>query len=273
MNELKEFSRLSLNQITTNRLSLPRAVDACLRHGIPAIGVWREKLAETGLPQSVKLVQDSGLKVSSLCRGGFFPAKTKAERRVRIEDNREAIRQAAALGAKVLVLVCGGLNDCSISDARKMIADGIAEILPDAEAAQVKLGIEPLHPMFAADRSIICSLAEANDLAEKFAPENVGVIVDVFHLWFDAAVYREIERAGRRIFGFHVSDWRVPLPDILLGRSMMGDGVIELRRLRGAVEKAGYESLIEVEIFNQSIWDADADEVLKLIKERFISRV
>jgi sugar phosphate isomerase/epimerase len=265
---MAELAKLSLNQITTNRLNLRETVKACLRHEIPAIAVWRDKIEEIGLKESAKLLRESGLKISSLCRGGFFPAPTKAERQANIADNKKAITAAAEIGTDVLVLVCGGLNGCTIDEARKMIADGLAEIVPFARENHIKLGIEPLHPMFAADRSIICSLNEANDLAEKF-DKTVGVIVDVFHLWFDARVDREIERAGPRIFGFHVSDWQVPLPDILLSRAMMGDGVIELKKLRKAVEATGYNRLIEVEIFNQAIWEAETDKTFNLIKERF----
>lgn len=265
---MRDSTRLSLNQITTNRLNLREAIEACLRHQIPAIGVWREKIAEVGIAESAKILKESGLYVSSLCRGGFFPAPTKQERDQKIADNLLAIEEAAAIGAKTLVLVCGGLNGCTTADARKMIESGIGEILPFAAKNNVKLGIEPLHPMFAADRSIICSLNEANDLAEKFGG-NVGVIVDAFHVWFDAGIYPEIERAGKRILGFHVSDWRVPLPDILLGRVMMGDGVIELRKLREAVEHAGFSGLIEVEIFNREIWNANIDSTLGLVVERF----
>jgi sugar phosphate isomerase/epimerase len=266
---MAELTRLSLNQITTNRLNLREAIEACQRHEIPAIGVWRNKIEEFGLKESAKILRESGLKVSSLCRGGFFSAPAREERQNLIADNLKAIDEATEIGTDVLVLVCGGLNSCSIADARKMIADGIAEIAPYAKQNNIKLGIEPLHPMFAADRSIICSLGEANNLAEKF-DETVGVIADVFHLWFDAKIYQEIERAGKNILGFHVSDWQVPLPDILLGRSMMGDGVIELEKLRSAVESAGYYGLIEVEIFNQQIWDTESDEILDLMKTRFL---
>jgi sugar phosphate isomerase/epimerase len=273
MNELMDFSRLSLNQITTQRLNLRKAAELCVRHGIPAIGVWRDKVCEIGLSKSVKTIRDAGVKVSSLCRGGFFPASSSEERFKKINDNLRAIDEASELGTNLLVLVCGGLNDCEIGDARKMIADGIAAISTHAAAAGIKLGIEPLHPMFAADRSVICTLREANNLAETFAPEVVGVIVDVFHVWWDANVYLEIERANKRILGFHVSDWSVPLPDILLSRSMMGDGVITLRRLRRAVENVGYSGPIEVEIFNQGIWDGNPDEVLNLIKDRYLTCV
>lgn len=267
-----DFNKLSLNQYTVKQLDLRAGVEACLRHEIPAIGVWRDKMEEIGFSQSVKLLRDSGLKISSLCRGGFFPAPTEQERKNKIADNKKAIDEAVEMGAEILVLVCGGVNGCSIADARKMISDGIAEILPHARANKIKLGIEPLHPMFAADRSIICSLNEANDLAESF-DETVGVIIDAFHVWFDAKIYEEIARAAKRILGFHVSDWKVPLPDILLSRSMMGDGVIELKKMREAVEKAGFNGFIEVEIFNKAIWESNPDEVLNLMKERYLSCV
>ena len=266
---MADLARLSLNQITTNNLDLREAADACARHNVPAIGLWRDKVAATGLHESAKIVHDAGLKVSSLCRGGFFPAESKEKRAANIVDNLRAIDEAAILNAPVLVLVCGGIVNHDAASSRSMIADGIGEITEHAKKCGVKLGIEPLNPMFAADRSIICSLEEANDLAEKFDAETVGVIVDVFHLWFDAHVLREIERAGKRIAGFHVSDWRVPLPDILLSRAMMGDGVIEFKKLRGAVEAAGYNDFIEVEIFNRAIWDADADATMARMCETF----
>ncbi len=184
-----------------------------------------------------------------------------------------AIREAAELDAEVLVLVCGGIANNDLQSSRQMTADGIAEIADYAKSANIKLGIEPLHPLFAADRSVIVTLKEANDLAEQFDAETIGVIVDVFHVWWDAEFNREIERAGERILGFHVSDWAVPLPDILLSRAMMGDGVIELRKLRAAIEKAGYVDLIEVEIFNRKIWDSDYDELLQQINRRFLQFV
>lgn len=267
---MADLKRLSLNQITTNRLNLRDVVEACQRHEIPAIGIWRDKLQDLGIKESAKLLRESGLQISSLCRGGFFPAPTREERLVKIEDNRLALREAAEIGTNTLVLVCGGLNNCSISDARQMIEDGIGELVEDAKKADIRLGIEPLHPMFAADRSVICSLGEANDLMEKF-DDTVGVIVDVFHLWFDARICNEIKRAGKSILGFHVSDWQVPLPDILLSRAMMGDGVIELKKLRSAAEAAGYDGFVEVEIFNQNIWDMDSNNLCNLMKERFIT--
>ncbi|HYE72805.1 MAG TPA: sugar phosphate isomerase/epimerase family protein [Blastocatellia bacterium] len=270
---LTDFSRLSLNQITTENWSLPEAVAGCVRHGIPYIAPWRHKVSATGLAECAKVIRESGLKLSSLCRGGMFPAAAAQERQERIDDNLRAIDEAVELGANVLVLVCGAAPDRDIDGARTMIAEGIAKIVSHARERGVKLGIEPLHPMFAADRSAITTLGEANKLAAQFAPDEVGVVVDVFHVWWDAQVYSEIERAKGRILGFHVSDWLVPLPDVLLGRGMMGDGVIELRRLRAAVEAAGYNGPIEVEIFNRKIWDTPGDKVLAQMKERYLECV
>ena len=260
------MKRLSLNQITTERLSLPAAIQACVRHGIPSIGVWRHKLAETGVERAAMLVRDAGLRVSSLCRGGMFPAASAAERQARIDDNLRAIDDARTLGTDVLVLVCGPAPDHDLAGARAMVAEGIGAITDHARAAGVRLGIEPLHPMFAADRSVITTLAEANALAERL---DVDVVIDVFHVWWDPELYAQIERARGRIVGFHLSDWLVPLPDVLMGRGMMGDGVIELERIREAVDAAGYAGPIEVEIFNRAIWDDDPDRVLATMCERF----
>jgi sugar phosphate isomerase/epimerase len=199
----------------------------------------------------------------------MFPAATAQERQERIDDNRRAIDEAAELGTGVLVLVCGGLPDRDIDAAREMVREGIAAVLPYARERGVRLGIEPLHPMFAADRSVIVTLGQANDLACSFPSDQVGVIIDVYHLWWDPDLYRQIERAGGRVLGFHINDWIVPTPDVLLGRGMMGDGVIELRRIRTAVDAVGYTGPIEVEIFNQQIWDTPGDTILAQIKERY----
>jgi sugar phosphate isomerase/epimerase len=204
-----------------------------------------------------------------LCRGGFFPAPTARERRERIEDNLRALDEAAELSASVLVLVAGPAPDRDLEAARSMVLDGIAEIAPHAAERGVRLAIEPLHPMFAGDRSVVVTLAQANTLAEHLASAAVGVAVDVYHVWWDPAVYAEIARASGRILGCHVSDWLVPPPHHLLGRGMPGDGVIEIRKLRLAVDAAGYDGPIEVEIFNQQVWDTPGDEVLATIKDRF----
>jgi sugar phosphate isomerase/epimerase len=268
-----DLARLSLNQITTQRWSLREAVEGCAGAGVGWIGVWRDKVQATGTAEAARLLRSAGLGASSLCRGGFFPAPTVTERRARIDDNRRAIDEAAEVGADVLVLVAGPPPDRDLEAARRMVEHGIAELLPYAAERRVRLAIEPLHPMYAGDRSVIVSLAHANDLAERLASPWVGVAVDVYHVWWDPCVYREIARAGSNIIGFHVSDWLVPPPDHLLGRGMLGDGIIDLRRLREAVDAAGYTGPIEVEIFNQQVWDTPGDEVLTRIRDRFATLV
>jgi sugar phosphate isomerase/epimerase len=270
---LTDLSRLSLNQATTQRWSLREAVEGCARAGIPAIGLWRDKIAEAGLTQAVRHVRDAGLHVSSVCRGGMFPAATPAERQARIDDNKRAVDEAAALGADVLVLVCGAAPDKDIAAARGMVRDGIAAVLPYAQECGVRLGIEPLHPMFAGDRSVIVQMAEASALVEAFATPALGIVLDTYHIWWDPDLHAQIARASGHILGYHVNDWLVPLTDPLRGRGMMGDGVIELRPIRAAVEAAGYTGPIEVEIFNQEIWDSPADIVLALMCERYLAYV
>lgn len=270
---MSDLSRLSLNQATTERHGLRETVEACARHGIPAVGLWRHKVAELGPAAATRAARDAGVAVSSLCRGGWFPAATAGERRRRIEDNLRAVEEAAALGTDVLVLVCGPAPGKDIDGARAMVAEAIADVVPHAAACGVRLAVEPLHPVFAGDRSVIVTLREALDLAERFPAGRVGVLVDVYHVWWDPDVHEQIARAGARILGFHVSDWLAPPPDLLMGRGMMGDGVIELRRLRGAADAAGYDGPIEVEVFNRAIWDLPLDEALALTKERFAAHV
>ncbi len=270
---MANLDRLSLNQATTKHWTLQEAAEGCVRAGIPAIGIWRDRLHELGLQQAVRLIRDTGLRVSSVCRGGWFPAATERERLERITDNLRAIDEAAALGADVLVMVCGPAIGRDVWGARAMIQQGIEAILPYAIEHNVRLGIEPLHPMFAADRSAIASLGEAVTLAKTFDPAHVGVVIDAYHVWWDATVYEQITRCGPHAFAFHVSDWITPLPDVLNGRGMMGDGVIELRSLREAVDAVGYTGFIEVEIFNETIWDAPGDDVLTIMCQRYLDYV
>jgi sugar phosphate isomerase/epimerase len=203
----------------------------------------------------------------------MFPAATREERERRIDDNRRAVDEAAALGAPLLVLVCGAAADRDIGAARQMVEDGIMRIAPHAAERGVQLGIEPLHPAFAAERSCITTLAEARRLAERLDSPTVGVITDVYHIWWDPDLHDEIARAARWIVGFHVSDWLVPATNVLMNRGVMGDGIIELRRIRAAVERAGYVGPIEVEIFNESVWAMPIDSLLPLLKERFLAHV
>jgi sugar phosphate isomerase/epimerase len=265
-----DLSRLSLNQKTTNNWSVQEAAEGCARAGIGFIGLWRDKVSETGLSESARMVRDAGLRVSSLCRGGMFPAVTAAERRDRFEDNRRAVEEAATLGTDVLVLVCGPAPERDLEAARAMVEEGIGELAPYAAEVGVKLAIEPFHPVLMQERSVIVTLAQALDIAERFEPDRVGVIVDAYHVWWDPDLNSQISRASGRIFGFHANDWLPPKPDLLLSRAMMGDGPIQIRRIREAVDAARYSGPIEVEIFNEDVWNAPGDEVLALTKERFL---
>ena len=266
-------SRLSLNQITTKNWTVEQAVTACADRGLGWIGLWRDKVADCGLQRTVEVLREHDVRVSSLCRGGFFVARDAAARAERAADNRAAVDEAATLGTDVLVLVCGGLAGCDLVEARAMVAEGIADLAPYAGQRGVRLAIEALHPMFAADRSVIVTLAQALDLAEQFPAEQVGVVVDTYHLWWDPDVTAQIARAAGRILSYQVCDWLDPLPDPLLGRGMMGDGVIDFRRFRAAVEQAGYDGPIEVEIFNQDVWDTSGDVVLDRLIQRYDAHV
>jgi sugar phosphate isomerase/epimerase len=266
------FAGLSLNQATVNKLTVQEAVDLCVRHDIGAIGLWREHVARAGLAASAARVRAAGLTVSSLCRGGFFTHADPVARAAAIADNKAAIAEAAALGTDTLVLVSGGLVPGSrdIGLARRLIADAIAELVPVAQANGVRLGIEALHPVFAADRCVISRLGEALDLAGQFPADAVGVVVDTYHLWWDASLVPDIARAGDRIVSYQVCDWILPLPaDTLLGRGHVGDGYIDFPPITAAVAAAGYAGHIEVEIFNQTIWDAPPDDTAATVIKRY----
>ena len=269
---MNPLARLSFNQITMDPWTLDQAVRNCVNAGVANIAVWRHKL-NGDVSGAAALIRDSGLRVSSLCRGGYFPAPTSEERKRRIADNRAAIEEAAALGAPVLVIVSGPPDGQSLVDARATVMDGLREVLPDAERAGITLGIEPLHPMYAAERSVVVTLKQANDIVEELSSPAAGIVVDAFHVWWDPEVAAELKRARGKISGFHVSDWPVPLPGILMGRAMMGDGIIEFRKLRELVDSAGYNGPIEVEIFNEAIWRMPEGEVMNLIRSRFLEHV
>ncbi|TDQ45495.1 sugar phosphate isomerase/epimerase family protein [Actinorugispora endophytica] len=269
------LARLSLNQATVKYWSLAEAVQGCLRAGLPAIGLWREPVAEAGLAASAKLVRESGLRVSSYCRGGFL---TGADRAGALDENRRAIDEAAELGAPCLVMVAGGLpeGDRDLPGARARVVDAIGELAPYAAERGVRLGLEPLHPIFCADRAVLSTLGQALDIAERFEPEAVGVVVDAYHVWWDPQVYDQIARAGAggRIVSYQACDWVLPLPeDALLGRGMVGDGHADVGGLRRAVDAAGYTGDIEVEIFNGDIWAADGDEVIATLARRHVQYV
>jgi len=270
------LARLSLNQKTVDRWSVPQAVDGCLRAGIGAIGLWREHAAATGVARSARLVRDAGLRVSSYCRGGFLTGHPGSERSAALEDNRRALDEAAELGAPCLVMVVGGLpgGDRDLVGARERMAEAVAELAPYAAQRGVRLALEPLHPMFCADRAVLSTLGQALDVAERFPAEAVGVTVDTYHVWWDPRVYTDIARAAERIAAFQVCDWTLPLPaDALMGRGMVGDGHADIPALHRAVDATGYTGDIEVEIFNAEVWAADPDAVLATLARRHVRHI
>lgn len=257
------IDRLSLNQITTRSWSLPEAVAGCAHAGVGCIGLWRDKVAEVGVDAAARLVREHGLRVSSLCRGGFFTGMgPDGPTGDGVADTREAIDEAATLGADVLVLVVGGVANRDLHGSRRRVAAALEALVPLALDRGIQLGLEPLHPMQCADRSVLSTLRQALDLAAAYPPEAVGVMVDEFHIWWDPAVEDSIAAAAGRIAGFQVCDQLVPLPDPLLGRALPGQGPIDHRRLRACVDAAGYDGPIEVEIFNAELWARPGADVL-----------
>jgi sugar phosphate isomerase/epimerase len=259
-------ARLSLNTATVKaQWTLAQAIDGCARHCIRGIAPWRDKLAEMGVKDAARAIKANGLTVTGLCRGGFFTSKDW------LDDNRRAIEEAHALRAQCLVLVVGGLPGGSkdLARARERVKESISIILPEARKAGVPLAIEPLHPMQAAERACINTLEQALDICDALG-DGIGVAVDVYHVWWDPKLEQQIRRAGKkRILAYHICDWLVPTRDLLNDRGMMGDGVIDLPRIRGWVEDAGYSGLHEVEIFSDlDWWRRDPDEVLRICKQR-----
>lgn len=270
------LGRLSLNQRTCATWSLREAIDGCVAAGLGSIGVWREPVAEVGLETAVGWVRDAGLRVSSVCRGGFFTVTSREEAARAHTENVEAIRETAALGAATLVLVPGGLpeGDKDIGAARDRVVTAIAALAPVAAEHGVRLGIEPMHPIFAADRGVVSTLSQALDIAEQFAPETVGVVVDTFHLWWDPEVEAQVARAAGRITSYQVCDWITPFPaDALLSRGMMGDGHIDFPAFTRWVASAGYEGDVEVEIFHADVWAAQGADVVATMARRYVELV
>jgi sugar phosphate isomerase/epimerase len=275
---VSDFSRLSINSATTKKWTLAQVVDGCVNAGIPSIGPWRDRVEEAGLDKAARLIKDAGLRVSSLCRGGFLTAPDAEGQAAALADNRAAILEAVALDTKELFLVVGGLapGEKDVVAARRRVADRLADLVPFAEEHGVRLVLEPLHPMYAADRALISTLGQALDLAAPFDSSTVGVAVDTFHVWWDPELKAQIERAGRenRIASYQVCDFNMPIAaDPLLSRGYMGDGVVDFATIGTWVREAGYTGDIEVEIFNQDIWDTDGNTVLATVKERYAELV
>ncbi|MDX3849237.1 sugar phosphate isomerase/epimerase family protein [Streptomyces sp. AK02-01A] len=269
---MTDLSRFSVNQMTVRQLTLPELTEACVRLGVPGVGLWREPVQEYGVEAAARLVRDAGLAVTTLCRGGFLTATDPHRRAAALADNRLAIDEAVALGTDTLVLVSGGLPTGSrdLAAARERVADALAELAPYAGERGVRLAIEPLHPMYAADRCVVSTLDQALDLAERFPAERVGVVVDTYHVWWDDRAPAAVARAAGRIFAFQLADWTTPLPaGVLNGRGLPGDGAIDLRAWRERVDAAGYAGPVEVELFNDELWTRDGVELLAEVAERY----
>lgn len=270
-------NRLSINQWSMRTTPCEQFISAVAAAGIESVGLWRQNVAEIGVRRAAGLVREAGLRVSSLCRGGFLTAATPTGRQAALDDNRRAIDEAHQLGAGVLVMVVGGLDPGqSISRVRDAIPQTIAELAPYAQDAGVRLALEPMHPMFAADRAVISTLGNALLLAEASGHSSVGVVVDSYHIWWDPQVLDAIAAIGAadRLLSYQVSDWNLPLaPDPLLSRGVMGDGYIDFTELTTAVAATGYCGDVEAEIFNADLWAMPIAESLALVRSRYESLV
>lgn len=270
------MNRLCIHTMTTK----PWSIDDCARHypaaGVGGITVWRQHLEGQDPARSGAMLRDAGLDIVSLCRGGFFPAATAPGRQAAIDDNLKAIDQAHALGAPLIVLVCGAVPGQPLEESRRQITEGIAAVLPAAKAAGVKLAIEPLHPMYADDRSAINSMAQAHAVCENLgSPEHLGIAVDVYHVWWDDSLESQVKLAGerQRLFAFHVCDWKTPTTDLLNDRGLMGEGCIPIRQIKSWVNAAGFDGCNEVEIFSLKYWAMDQTEWLRRIVAAYRTEV
>lgn len=272
--ELKDLSKLCVHTLTTKPWGIEASVKNYSEAGIHGITIWRNVLENKNLKEVKSLLDDYGMEVVSLCRGGFFPSIDISKREEAIHDNLLAIEQAAAIGAPIIVLVCGADGRQSLEKSREQIAEGIIRILPAAQNAGVKLAIEPLHPMYAGDRSAINTMKQANYMAELINSTWVGVAVDVYHIWWDDLLKSEIKRCADHdhLFAFHICDWNVPTLDFLNDRGLMGDGCINISEIRGWVEDAGFKGFNEVEIFSDKYWATDQKLYLEKIKKAYFTK-
>jgi sugar phosphate isomerase/epimerase len=264
---LTDLSRLCIHTITTKPWDIETAAKYYSASGVKGITVWRDALNGRNIRQTGEMLRNSGLSVVSLARGGFFPNSDVTKRAAALDDNRRVIEEAYELGTDKIVLVCGADPGQPLEESRNQIFEGISAIIPEARAAGVKLAIEPLHPMYADTRSAINNISQANDMAEKLDSPWVGVAVDVYHLWWDPDLEKEIARCGRNnhLLAFHICDWKSPTIDMLNDRGLMGEGCIPIRKIRSWIETAGFNGFIEVEIFSNIYWQQDQSEFLNKI--------
>ena len=269
--KIEDLSKLCIHTITTKSWSIEEAAENYSRVGVKGISVWRQYLEGRDIAQTGKMLKDHDLEVVSLVRGGFFPSTSSKKRAAAIDDNKKAVDEAAALGAPMIVLVCGADPGQSLETSRAQIQEGIENVLPYAIANGVKLAIEPLHPMYADTRSAVNTLGQANDMAEAIASDHVGVAADVYHLWWDPNLEQELLRCGRNghLYAFHICDWMSPTVDFLNDRGLMGEGCIPVQKIRGWAEAAGFNGYNEVEIFSDRWWARDQKEFLDRIVEQY----
>lgn len=272
---LNTTDRLCLHTVTTKPWEIGTAVEAYAQAGVKGISVWRDAVEGRDLKKVRKQIADAGLTGVSYVRGGFFPSIEKEKREAALEQNRTMIREAADLGLPLIVLVCGADPGQSLESSRAQITDALGVLAPEAAEAGVALGIEPLHPMYADTRSAVNTLGQANRIAEAVGHPAVQVVVDVYHLWWDDNLAKDIARAGatNRLAAFHVCDWKVPTEDFLLDRGLMGEGCIPIPEIRGQVEEAGFGGFIEVEIFSKRYWEMDQHQFLQMVVTAYGSAV
>jgi sugar phosphate isomerase/epimerase len=272
--QLTDLSRCAIHTQTTKPWSLPQCIEGYARIGVGGISVWRHMLEPIGPKQAGKMLRDAGMHVPALVRGGFFPAMETFARQAAIDINRTCIDEAAAIEAEMVVLVVGAVPGLALDEARKQVTDGITAVLDHAKAANVKLAIEPLHPMYAADKSCINRMAQAREVCQALDHPMLGIAVDVYHVWWDPDLQKEIAIAGDQetLFAFHVCDWRVDTRHILTDRGLMGDGCIDLRTIRGWVEEAGFRGYNEVEIFSEQYWAMDQNAYLDIIRRAYLEK-
>lgn len=270
---MDNLNQLCIHTITTKPWAIETAVQKYAEAGVKGISVWRDTLENRNIQRTGEFIRSHGLEVVSLVRGGFFAHTSALKRDASLSDNLKAIDEAAALGAPMVVLVCGADPGQTLETSRAQIRTGIETILPHAEACKVKLAIEPLHPMYAADRSAITTLAQANDMAEAIRSPWLGVAADVYHLWWDPGLEQEIRRCGANghLFAYHICDWNVPTIDMLNDRGLMGEGCIRLKQIRQWVKEAGFSGYHEVEIFSNRLWAQDQDIFLQNIINAYLN--
>lgn len=266
--------KIAIHTFTNKPWSLAECLDRYGKAGVPGLSVWRNLIdpeeGGIGITEAARRILDSGLKVPALVRGGFFPGESAARRQQAVDLNRQYVDEARAIGAEMVVLVVGAVPGQSLSESRRQVCDGMAALLPHAEAAGVKLAIEPLHPMYAADKSCVNRMAEARELCETLRHPLVGIAADVYHIWWDPDVEQELRLAAEQktLFGFHICDWRVQTRHLLTDRGLMGDGCIDVAGFRRLVDELGFDGFHEIEVFSEAYWAWNQDEYLSLILER-----